>query len=102
VEAALAIATLAAMLVLCLGGIMAVVLQVRCVDAAREAARLAARADGPAAGPALAASLVPPGAAMEVRREGGFVIARVSGSSPVLPGVVIAAEAVAAAEPGRG
>ena len=97
-EAALSTATLAAMLVLCLVGIMAVVLQVRCVDSAREAARLAARADGPA----LAASLVPPGAAMEVRREGGFVIARVSGSSPVLPGVVIAAEAVAAAEPGWG
>ena len=101
-EAALAIATLAAMLVLCLGGVMAVMLQVRCVDAAREAARLAARSDGPAAVPAVAASLVPPGAAMELRREGGFVIARVTGRSPVLPGVVIAGEAVAAAEPGHG
>ena len=101
-EAALAVATLAATVVLCLGGVMAVVLQVRCVDAAREAARLAARADGPAAaGPAVAASLVPPGAAMELRREGGFFIARVTGRSPVLPGVVIAAEAVAAAEPGH-
>lgn len=101
-EAALAIATLAVMLVLCLGGVMAVVLQVRCVDAAREAARLAARADGPTAVSAVAASLVPPGAAMELRRDGGFFIARVSGRSPVLPGVIIAAEAVAVAEPGRG
>lgn len=100
-EAALAIATLTAMLVLCLGGAMAVVLQVRCVDAAREAARLAARSDGVAAGSAVAASLVPPGAAMELRRAGGFFIARVTGHSPVLPGVVIAGEAVAAAEPGR-
>jgi hypothetical protein len=100
VEAALSIATLAAMLVLCLGGVMAIVLQVRCVDAAREAARLAARADG-ASGSAVAASLVPPGAAMELRREGGFYVVRVSGRAPMLPGVVIAAEAVAAAEPGR-
>lgn len=100
VEAALAIAALVAVLVLCLGGVMAMVLQVRCVDAAREVVRLAARADGPAAS-AAAASVIPPGTAMELRREGGFFVARVSGRSPVLPGLVIAAEAIAAAEPGR-
>jgi len=78
---------------------MAVVIQVRCVDAAREAARLAARGDG--SGLAAAQALAPAGAAVEVRRDGGYVIARVTGRSPILPGVVIAAEAVSAAEPGH-
>ena len=98
VEAALAVATMVAVLVVCLAGVMAVFLQIRCIDAAREAARLVARTD--AAGPAAAASVAPAGAAVEIRREGGYVVARVSGRSPMLPGVVIAAEAVAAVEPG--
>ncbi|MDM4141072.1 TadE family type IV pilus minor pilin, partial [Mycobacterium sp. FLAC0960] len=45
VEAALGIAALVVVLVLCLAGVTAVSMQVRCVDAAREAARLAARGD---------------------------------------------------------
>jgi Flp pilus assembly protein TadG len=45
VEAAIAIAALVVVLVLCLAGVSAVLMQVRCVDAAREAARLAARGD---------------------------------------------------------
>ncbi|MGH3563546.1 MAG: TadE family type IV pilus minor pilin, partial [Mycobacterium sp.] len=44
-EAALGLAALVAVLVLCLAGVTAVSMQVRCVDAAREAARLAARGD---------------------------------------------------------
>lgn len=40
------------MLVLCLAGVTAVSMQVRCVDAAREAARLAARGDSSALGAA--------------------------------------------------
>ncbi len=96
-EAAMAIATLVAVLALCLAGFAAVILQIRCVDAAREAARLAARGDGSGAVGALA----PAGAAVEVRRDGAYVIARVSGRSPVLPGVVIVGEAVSAAEPGE-
>lgn len=96
-EAALAIASMVAVLVLCLAGVMAVSLQVRCIDAAREAARLAARSDG--AGPLAAVGLAPAGAAVELRRENGYVVARVSGRAPMLPGLVIAAEAVAAAEP---
>ena len=43
VEAAFAIAALVVVLVLCVSGLTAVSMQVRCVDAAREAARLAAR-----------------------------------------------------------
>ena len=45
VEAAFGVATLVAVLMLCLAGITAVAQQVRCIDAAREAARLAARGD---------------------------------------------------------
>ena len=75
------------------------VIHVRCLDAAREAARLAARGDG--SGVAAARAVGPAGAAVELRREGAFVVARVTGRSPLLPGVVIAAEAVSAAEPGR-
>ena len=98
-EAALAIASMVAVLVLCLAGITAVTLQIRCVDAAREAARLAARGDR--AGVVAAGHLAPAGGAVEVQQDGGYVIARVSSRSPVLPGVVIIGSAVAASEPGR-
>ena len=96
-EAALAIATMVAVVLLCAAGITAAALQIRCVDAAREAARLAARGDVASA----ASSLAPSGASLEVRRDGGYVLARVSGRAPMLPGLVISAEAVAAAEPDR-
>lgn len=97
-EAALAIATLVSVLVLRVAGVTAVSMQVRCLDAAREAARLAARGDGTGLG--AAARLAPAGSAVELRRDGGYVIARVSDRVPMLPGLVIAGEAVAAAEPG--
>ncbi len=45
VEAALVIPVLVFVLAICLGGISCIVLQVRCIDAAREAARLAGRGD---------------------------------------------------------
>ena len=84
---------------LCAAGLTALVIDIRCVDAAREAARLAARGDSAAL--ASAHAIAPAGASVELRRDGGYVVARVSGRSPILPGVVIAAEAVSAAEPGR-
>ena len=95
-EAALAVGSLVAVLILCLAGLTAVTMQVRCLDAAREAARLAARGDG--AGAVAVGSLAPAGAAVEVRRDGGYIVARVSGRSPVLPGIVIVGEAVSAVE----
>jgi hypothetical protein len=76
-----------------------VVVQVRCVDAAREAARLAARGDS--SGLAAATAVAPAGAAVELRRDGGYFVARVTSRSPMLPGIAITAEAVSAAEPGR-
>jgi len=98
VEAALGVASLVAVLALCAAGITAIAIQVRCVDAAREAARLAARGDGAAI--VGARNVAPAGAAVEVRRDGGYIVARVSGRSPMLPGIVIVGEAISAAEPG--
>ena len=95
-EAALAVSSLVAVLILCIAGLTAVTMQVRCLDAAREAARLAARGDG--AGVGAVGSLVPAGAAVELRRDGGYIVARVSGRSPVLPGIVIVGEAVSVVE----
>ena len=85
--------------IVCAAGLTAVAMQVRCIDAAREAARLAARGDETAAGVA-ARGVGPAGASLQLRRDGGFVVATVSGRSRLLPGVVITADAVAAAEPG--
>lgn len=97
-EAAFAIAALASVLVVCLAGLNAVVLQIRCVDAAREAARLAARGDD---GAAAARRAGPDGAVVSIRRDGETLVARVSTRSPLLPGITITAEAVSAVEPGR-
>jgi len=80
-------------------GLTAVSKQVRCVDAAREAARLAARGDGDSASTA-AQGIAPDGAAVRLRRDGELVVATVSARSALLPGITIAAEAIAAAEPG--
>ena len=85
---------------LCLAGVTAMSMQVRCIDGAREAARLAARGDADSAERA-AHRAAPPGAAVALHRDGGFVVARVGGRSALLPGVLIAAEAVAAVEPGQ-
>jgi hypothetical protein len=86
-------------LVLCLAGLTAVGMQMRCLDAAREAARLAARGDQHSA-TETARRIAPGGATVDVARDGTFVVARVDARSPLLPGVVIAARAVAATEPG--
>lgn len=98
-EAAIAIAALVAVLVACLAGVQAMALQVRCVDSAREAARLAARGDERMAVEA-ARRVGPAGARVQVRDDGHFVVARVSVAAPLWLGVELAAEAVAAREPG--
>ncbi|WP_424749302.1 TadE family type IV pilus minor pilin [Mycobacterium sp.] len=87
-------------LVLCLAGVTAVSMQVRCVDAAREAARLAARGDDRSAVEA-AHRIAPDGARVQVRRDGDFLVATVVAHSKMLPTLAIAAEAVSAAEPLR-
>jgi hypothetical protein len=99
VEAALGLATLVAVLVLCLAGIAAVSMQVRCVDAAREAARLAARGDERVA-IRVAHGIAPAGAAVQLRRDGRFVVATVSVRPSLLPALVIDATGISVAEPG--
>lgn len=96
-EAALAVASLVTVLLLCLAGATALSMQVRCIDAAREVARLAARGAVPGG---VAGVLAPPGATVELRNSGGYVVARVSDRASLLPGLVISGEAVAALEPG--
>ncbi|WP_085241410.1 TadE family type IV pilus minor pilin [Mycobacterium europaeum] len=97
-EAALGVATLVVVLVLCLAGVTALSMQVRCVDAAREAARLAARGDERSALGA-ARRIAPAGARVELRRDGEFLVATVVARSRLLPALDIAAKAVSAAEP---
>jgi hypothetical protein len=98
VEAAFAVASLLVVAVLCAIGVISIIGQVRCVDAAREAARLAARGDE-ASAVAAARQIGPAGLRVELRRDGDRVVARVSGAS-LLPGIAMVAEAVAALEPG--
>lgn len=99
-EAAFGLAALVVVLVLCLAGVTAVVMQVRCVDAAREAARLAARGDERNAIGA-AHRIAPAGAQVRVHDDGGFILAVVTAHSRLLPGVAIRADALAAIEAGR-
>lgn len=94
------IAALVVVLVLCLAGVTAVSMQVRCIDAAREAARLAARGDERSAA-AAARRLAPAGARVDLRRDGEFLVVTVVAHSKVLPAIDIAASAVSAAEPSR-
>lgn len=90
-------AALVSVLVLCVAGLTAVSMHIRCVDAAREAARLAARGDD---GRDTALGLAPDGATVDIRRDGRFVVSTVSARSALLPGLAVEARAVAAVEPG--
>ncbi len=99
-EAALGVATLVAVLVLCLAGVTAVSMQVRCIDAAREAARLAARGDERSAA-TTARGIAPVGAVVLLRRDGDFVVATVTARSKLLPTLAIMATGVSAVEPPR-
>ena len=65
-------------------------MQTRCIDAAREAARLAARGDDDEAAQA-AQKIAPQGAKLDLRREGGFVVASVAAHSILLPSITIQA-----------
>ena len=99
-EAALGVVTLVAVLVLCLAGVTAVSMQVRCIDAAREAARLAARGDERSA-VTTARDIAPGGARVQLRRDGEFVVATVTARSNLLPALGISATGVSAVEPSR-
>ena len=100
VEAAMALAMLAVVLVACLAGVACVIAQSRCGDAAREAARLAGRGDSAGASAAVAV-LAPAGASLSLGGDGDLVSATVSVQAigGLLPGVTIRASAAAAREP---
>jgi hypothetical protein len=100
VEAAFAIGTLVAVLLVVLAAMSAMVLQLRCVDAATEAARLAARGDLERAKVA-GTALVPAGAEVVVEVRGEDVVARVRAAplGSALPGIRVGAESRAAREP---
>lgn len=100
VEAAIALAAVVVVVVLCLGALLAASMQIRCIDAAREAARLAARGARADALPA-ARRVAPPDAEIEVHGEGEWVVATVRARAPLLPMLRLRAEAVAAREPGE-
>ena len=97
VEAAIAVASIVAVIVVCIGAIVSVTMHIGCVDAAREAVRLAARGDATRA-VSVGERVAPEGARITVREDGEFFVARLEVESP-LPGLTLSAEAVAAAEP---
>lgn len=103
VEAAIALCALVAVLVLALGGVLAVAAQLRCSDAAREAARLAARGELER-GRSAAAQIAPVGAMVEITTVDDEVRARVTTGpfGTLLPGLHIGGEAVGSLEPGVG
>lgn len=97
-EAALGVAALVTVLVVCLAAVTAVSAQIRCVDAAREAARLAARGDDRAAVRA-ASAIAPAGAAIQIRPDGEFLVATVTARSALWPALAITAVQFSAREP---
>jgi hypothetical protein len=103
-ETAVALPALAAVLALALWAVGAVNAQLRCVDAARLAARAVARGDDAVAAASRAEAAAPPGATVQVRRDGGLVTVQVRAERPLLGGwlsgvgVEVSGEATADAE----
>lgn len=102
-EYAVALPVMVSVWVMCLFTIVALMAQVRCVDAARELARAASRGESSDTLARVAEQLAPPGAAWTTRRDGRYVVARVTLGTElpeVLGGVdVLSATAVALQEP---
>lgn len=99
VEAAFAIASIVAAMVMGVIAVVAVAAHVRCIDAAREAARIAAQGDSVTAR-RVAEQAGPRGAVVTIRIEGDLVIAEVRADVPLMAGLDVGAKAVAAVEPG--
>ena len=100
VEAAYAMAAIAAFLLIGVGGVAGVAAQIQCTDAAREVARLTAAGDESAR--RVGAAVAPSGAEIEVGGEGDEVVVEVSAGVPLLPMLTVSARAVAAREPTAG
>ncbi|MDQ2710480.1 MAG: pilus assembly protein TadE [Actinomycetota bacterium] len=99
VEAALALCSLVAVMALVVASVAAASAHLRCLDAAREAARLVARGESDRARE-VAAVVAPRGARVQVRVAGDQVEVEVSVAVvPGVPGLSLAAGAVAVLEP---
>lgn len=101
-ELAVAIPVVVLVLAFCAAGLSAGIDQIRCVDAARAAARSAARGDAAAESYRLALRAAPPGAGVEIHRDGSevrvVVTARAGGLGGLVAGWQMHAEAVGPVE----
>jgi len=99
VEAALALCSLVAVMVMVIAAVSAASAHLRCLDAAREAARLVSRGE-PQRAQEIAAAVAPRGATVDVRVTGDVVDVRVSAAGvPGIPGLSLVGKAVAVMEP---
>ncbi|MGQ0482356.1 MAG: TadE family type IV pilus minor pilin [Pseudonocardia sp.] len=99
VEAALALCSLVAVMLLVLSSVAAGAAHLRCLDAAREAARLVARGE-PDRARQVAESIAPRGAVVDIRLRADEVEVRVSAAAvPGLPLLSLSADAVGVLEP---
>ena len=96
IEGAYAISAVVIVVILAVGVITAVTTQIRCTDAAREVARLAAAGDDHARA---AGEQIVPGAQITVAARGDRIVVDVRRGAPMVPGLMLSARAVAAAEP---
>ncbi|MDN5791327.1 MAG: hypothetical protein L0H25_10725 [Micrococcales bacterium] len=103
-ELAVAIPAVVLVLVVSLGGLMAALDQIRCVDAARIASRAAARGDPPSAVRSLAVRGAPKGATVMVRQQGSQALVTVSsrtgGWAGLVPSWTVSASASTPVEAG--
>lgn len=99
-ETAVVVPSLVLLVGMLLWGLTAAAGLIQCVDGARAGARAAARGEPPSAVREAARSAAPPGAAVELAREGDLVRVRVEARSagPGPLGLPLDAEAVALAE----
>jgi Flp pilus assembly protein TadG len=99
VEAALALCSLVAVMVMVLAAVSAASANLRCLDAAREAARLVSRGESQRARE-IAADIAPRGATVDVQVAGDEVDVRVTTLAvPGVPGLSLQGVAVAIMEP---
>lgn len=77
-ETAIVVPTLVLLVAMLLWGVTAAAALVQCVDGARAGARAAARGEPPDAVRDVARSVAPPGARVDLAREGGLVRVRVT------------------------
>jgi hypothetical protein len=107
-ELAVALPALVLASLIALTGLQAVVMQMRCLDAAGVAARLAARGEARADVDAAVAAAGPRAASVRVQRDGSLVRAQVGvqvhpvGLAAIVPAFSVTATAVSLAEPGVG